>query len=525
MGRAALAAALLAIASLVAVDVSAAWLVDAIRDGNRTTALALLDDGADPNAASDDGTTALHWAVANGDAELVARLVAAGADPNVANVYGATPMAEAAVSAGTEIIEALLEAGADPDAESEDGQTSLMLVARTANVGAARLLLEHGANVNARERLFGQTALMWAASQRRPQMVALLLEHGAEVDARSRIHDWERQVSGEPRAQYRPSGGLTPMLFAVREGCLDCVRLLLDAGADIDLPDPDGITPLIMAVANMRFDIAAFLLDAGADPNRWDWWGRTPLYLAVDLNTLPHGGRPDRPVLDATTSLELIERLLAAGANPNAQLKLRPPFRNVGADRGVDHMLIIGTTPLLRAAKAFDTDAIELLLAHGADPNLGQVIGITPVMAAAGLGSRDADTRGVFTTPDVQQRAIAALELLLDAGGDINATIEGRYGEYCCPYPSDESLDHMKGQAPIHGAAFWGWNDVVTYLVERGADLDVRDARGMSPEDAALGRAGGNSRGDRIDVHEDTAELIRRLSAERTGAPAAARRP
>lgn len=516
MRRAPLAAALLAAASFASIEAPAAPLADAVRDEDRSTALALLDAGADPNAASADGTAALHWAVANGDRELVARLLAAGADPNVTNRYGSTPMAEAAASADADLIAALLEAGADPDAENADGQTALMLVARTSNVDAARRLLEHGANVNAREWLHGQTALMWAAAQRRPEMVALLLEHGAEVDARSRIHGWERQVSGEPRAQYRPSGGLTPLLFAVRENCIDCVRLLLDAGADIDLPDPDGITPLIMAVANMRFDIAAFLLDAGADPNRWDWWGRTPLYLAVDLNTLPHGGRPDRPVLDETTSLELIERLLAAGVNPNAQLKLRPPFRNVGADRGVDHMLIIGTTALLRAAKAFDTDVIERLLAHGADPNLGQAIGITPVMAAAGLGSRDADTRGVFTTPDVQQRAIAALELLLAAGGDINARIEGRYGEYCCPYPSDESLDHMKGQAPIHGAAFWGWNDVVTYLVERGADLDVHDARGMTPEDAALGRAGGNSRGDRIDVHEDTAELIRRLRAERT---------
>lgn len=494
MGRAALAAALLAIASLVAVDVSAAWLVDAIRDGNRTTALALLDDGADPNAASDDGTTALHWAVANGDAELVARLVAAGADPNVANVYGATPMAEAAVSAGTEIIEALLEAGADPDAESEDGQTSLMLVARTANVGAARLLLEHGANVNARERLFGQTALMWAASQRRPQMVALLLEHGAEVDARSRIHDWERQVSGEPRAQYRPSGGLTPMLFAVREGCLDCVRLLLDAGADIDLPDPDGITPLIMAVANMRFDIAAFLLDAGADPNRWDWWGRTPLYLAVDLNTLPHGGRPDRPVLDATTSLELIERLLAAGANPNAQLKLRPPFRNVGADRGVDHMLIIGTTPLLRAAKAGDVAAIELLLAHGADPTLTNRDGINPLMAAAGLGTAEQDTTGRYKT---EAQAIESIRLLMEAGLDVNAT-------------------DRRGRTALHGAALQGYNEVVRYLASVGARLDVEDGSGYTPLDTALGLAGGFGFSGREGVvRPDTAAVIRELLAQR----------
>ncbi|HEX6993378.1 MAG TPA: ankyrin repeat domain-containing protein [Gammaproteobacteria bacterium] len=506
----------LAVAAVVLVAAGRAFgapLVDAARLEDHEKALALIEQGADVNEAAADGTTALHWAVAADDVVLVERLLAAGADPNAVNEFGATPMSEAAIVGNPDVIARLLDAGADPDSANEDGQTALMLLARTANVDAARLLLDHGANVDAREVLRGQTALMWAAAERQPEMMRLLIEHGADVDARSRIHDWERQVSGEPRAQYRPSGGLTPLLFAAREGCLECVRILLDAGADIDLPDPDGITPLIMAVANMHFDVAAHLVEAGADVNRWDWWGRTPLYLAVDVNTIPHGGRPDRPVLDETTSLELIEMLLEAGANPNAQLKLRPPFRSVGADRGVDHMLIIGTTPLLRAAKAFDTDAIRLLLEHGADPNLGQVIGITPVMAAAGLGSRDADTRGTFTTPDVQQRSIAALELLLDAGGNVNARIAGRYGEYCCPYPSDESLDHMKGQAAIHGAAFWGWNDVVEYLVSRGADIHVKDARGMTPEDAALGRAGGNSRGDRIDVHEDTAELVRRLMA------------
>jgi cytohesin len=279
----------------------------------------------------------------------------------------------------------------------------------------------------------------------------------------------------------------------------------------VNLPDPDGVTPLIIAIQNMRFDVAMELLAAGADPNRWDWWGRTPLYLAVDMNTLPHGGRPERPVDDKATSLDLVRRLLDVGANPNAQLKLRPPFRAVGADRGVDQMLIAGTTPLLRAAKAFDADAIRLLLAKGADPNLGQVVGITPVMAAAGLGSRDADTRGVFTVPDVQRSSIAALTLLLDAGADVNAHIMGRYGEFCCPHPSGEALDYMIGQTAIHGAAFWGWNDVVKFLAERGADVSARDANGLTPEDAALGRAGGNSRGQRIDVFEETAALVREL--------------
>ena len=107
------------------------------------------------------------------------------------------------------------------------------------------------------------------------------------------------------------------------------------------------VTPLIMAVSNFHFDVGACLVSRKANVNTWDWWGRTPLYEAVDLNTIPHGGRPDRPSLDNTASVKMIEILLEAGANPNAQLKLFPPYRAVGPDRGADMMLTMGATPLL----------------------------------------------------------------------------------------------------------------------------------------------------------------------------------
>ena len=216
----------------------------------------------------------------------------------------------------------------------------------------------------------------------------------------------------------------------------------------------------------------------------------------MDLNTIPRGGRPDQPSLDTTTSLQIIEQLLAAGANPNPQLKLAPPFRNIGNDRGLDGLLTIGATPLLRAAKALDAPAIKLLLEKGANLSLSNTRGITPVMAAAGLGSVDADTRGIYTTEDVQQRSIESLKLLLAAGADINAK------------------DGLRGLTPLHEAARWGWNDVVRFLVEQGANLQAKDNRGMTPVDSALGKAGGNSRGgQRIDVHEDTAALLRELLA------------
>jgi ankyrin repeat protein len=193
----------------------------------------------------------------------------------------------------------------------------------------------------------------------------------------------------------------------------------------------------------------------------------------------------------------VIGMLLEAGANPNQQLKLPPPFRNVGNDRGLDRMLITGSTPLLRAAKALDIGAVKLLVARGADLTLTNSSGVSPTMAAAGVASVDADTRGIYTTADVQQRAIATLTVLLGAGGNVNAK-------------------DNRGLTSLHEAARWGWNDVVTYLVAHGADLEAKDDRGNTPVDSAMGRAGGNSRGGaRIDVHPDTAALLKELMTAR----------
>ncbi len=456
----------------------------------------MIEQHVDVNAAQPDGTTALHWAAHNGDADLAGRLLQAGAKPNVKNAFGATPMSEAAYNGSAGVIEKLLAAGADPDSPGPDGMTALMLVARTTSVAAAKALLEHGAHVNAKESQKDQTALMWAAAQSQGPMVKELVAHGADVNAHSKVDEFVTQVSQEPRAGHRSYGGLTPLIYAAREGCVDCVKALKEGGANLNMADPEGVTPLMIALWNAHFDTASYLIKAGAMVNKWDWWGRTPLWLAVDYNTLPHGGRSDAPSVDETSALQVIDQILEAGANPNIQLKILPPFRSVGSDRGVDGMITTGASPLLRAAKAQDAPAIALLLKHGALPNLPNNQGITPTMAAAGLGSVDADTRGWFNTPDVQQRAIASLDLLLKGGGVINA--KGGRSE----------------QTPLHGAAFWGWNDVCKFLIDHGADINATDSRGMTVVDAAMGRAGGNSRGgQRIDVHEDTAAILIKLGA------------
>ncbi len=486
---------LLLASSAFAADIGViAPLVDAAKNGDRAAAIKLISQKVDVNTTDSDGTTALHWAAHNNDTDLVDKLIQAGAKAAVKNEYGATPMSEAATNLNTAMIEKLLKAGADPDSPGPDGMTALMIVARSTNVAAAKVLLDHGAHVNAKEQQRDQTALMWASAQRQGPMVKELIAHGAEVNARTQTNEFAIQVSAEPRAGYRPAGGLTALLYATREGCVECVQALKEGGANLNMADPEGITPLIMAIWNQHFDTAAYLIKAGANVNKWDWWGRGPLWCAVDLNTIPHGGRADGPSLDETSPLQVIDMLLKAGANPDLQLKLLPPFRNVGNDRGLDTMITLGTSPLVRAAKALDAPATALLIQHGARLDIANNQDITPVQAAAGLGSVDADTRGYYTTPDVQQRSIATLEVILKAGGDIN------------------SAGGRRHQTPLMAAAFWGWNDVVQYLVDHGAKLDARDSGGLTAIDAAMGKAGGNSRGgQRVDVHEDTAELLKKL--------------
>jgi ankyrin repeat protein len=211
----------------------------------------------------------------------------------------------------------------------------------------------------------------------------------------------------------------------------------------------------------------------------------------VDLDSLPVGGRADRPSLDQTSSLQLIDLLLKAGANPNLQLKLFPPYRSLRDDRGADALLTVGATPLLRAAKGGDLAAIKLLLAHGANVELPTATGISPLLAAAGVGSSALDTRGRYKT---QPQAVSAVQALLDGGANINET--------------DRS-----GQTALHGAASWGWNDVVKTLADRHANLLAKDGRGRTAADVAMGGASASGRAS-AEAHPETAALLRQLMAD-----------
>jgi len=498
--------ALLAIVALiVSVSIASAagnTLLDAAERGDRAAVMQLLSKGANPNTPGADGTTAIMWASSNGDLELVRALIKAGADVRGKNQLGTTAITEAAIVGSAPIIDALLKAGADPNTKNPEGETPLMAVARSGHVDAAKRLVEAGADVNAKESFGDQTALMWAAAQSQAEMVKFLATHGADVNARGVIRQWERKVITEPRPKDMNKGGFTPLLYAAREGCVECARHLIAAGADPDLEDPDRMTPLNLALFNLHFEFAAFMITAGADIDKWDLYGRSPLYMAADVSTLPTKGNGAMAVIpseDKVTALDVGRLLLEKGANPNLQLKRRPPYRDVPQDRGGDTILAQGATPLLRAARAGDAPFVELLLKHNALVDLPSKEGVTPLMAAAGVEFGTRVTRGRNRT---NEGVLATMKLLLDAGADINArmvTDSARPVEYSASananaragrggrasqVPTARAVPH---QTALHGAAERGYTPFVKFLVERGADLQMKDANGRTALDLAKG--------------------------------------
>lgn len=469
--------------SVVTARAQSPTLVDRIRNGDRESALALIAGGADVHAPEADGTTPLHWAAYRVDAELVDALIARGARADVLNDYGSTPLAEAIRVADAPIVSALLDAGADPNRTNADGQSPLMLAARSGAVDVARRLVEAGADVNAPERFRDQTALMWAAAANHGEMVTFLVSAGADIAARAHANDWPNQMTSEPRVQYRPTGGLTPLLYAARAGCLDCVQAILGGGADIDTPNPDGMTALMMATDNAHDDVALFLLEMGANPHIWDWWGRTALYAAVNMR----GGPDSHPGRREPASLELIHALLDAGVNPNSQLNMLQPGRDGSSGRFRDDLLNTGATPLLRAAQSFDNDVVRTLLAHGARVDLPNAMGVTPLLAAAGIGTRTGESvLGPGPPENVEELALATIEILLDAGADVNAQVRDTTS-LTARIARTSTMTNREGQTALHFAAEMGRIAVVRFLLDRGASPLIADAAGRTPIDAARG--------------------------------------
>jgi ankyrin repeat protein len=437
---------------------------DAAQKKDITALRALVQRRVDVNAAQPDGTTALHWAVVWNSEEAINLLLRAGADVKARNRYGATALSEAVSSGSAATVGALLKAGADPKTLTTDnGETVLMTAARAGNADAVRLLLERDADVNARETYKGQTALMWAAAERHPMVVKLLLDHGADwkvrsVDRETKVPKLSAASSISPIAR----GGFTALSFSAREGDIESARVMLDGGVDINYGDVDNTSALVVAIMNKQYTFAKFLIDRGADVNLVGAYGRTALYAIVDIRNEDYSALPARKTEDPLPSLDIVQTLLARGADVNLALTANLPGRS-GMDSG-DTTLHAGTTPLMRGARAGDTAVIRLLLERGADPKLATKDGNTALMFAAGVGYRDKNTRGT------ERDALEAVKIFVEAGLDLHRV-------------------NTREETALHGAADRGADTIVQFLVDRGAELNVKSKLGFTPLDVALGKA------------------------------------
>jgi ankyrin repeat protein len=435
----------------------------------------------DVNRRNPDGSTPLQWAVYEGDVAEARRLVRAGADVTLANNYGATAMGLAAEVGNTEMLKVLLEAGADADSPNPEGQTALMAVARTGNVDAARLLIDEGATVDAREQWGGQTPLMWASARRHPEMMRLLISKGADVDARSTVRDYQRHVTAEGRPKSLDSGGLTPLLYAARENCRACVDVLLDSGADINLPDPDGVSPLLVAIMNANWDLARQLIEAGADVSQWDIFGEAPLFTAINLRSRIDGGRASIDPLNQTTGLQIVKTLLERGADPNMQLFFRPSNLNGSTNTR-------GSTPLIRAANNGDLEVVTLLLEHGADATLAMADRQTPIHAV--LAGRSSE-----------QQALELIRVLHKAGADVNVVA-------LVNHPLE-----IRGGTALHYAVRKRFKTVIKELASLGIDLDAVDQDGLTALDYTQSRGFMPFMALQTPVYKEEAQLLRDLGA------------
>lgn len=431
-------------------------LVDAARARDAVRVETLLRGGADANGRQADGATALHWAAHWDDVALASALLAKGADANAANDLGVTPLQLACENGNAAMVNRLLDGGAKTAAPSH--VPPLVVCARTGNVAAVSALLARKADVNVREPLRDQTPLMAAVANGHAAVVTALLAAGADVRARAKV---TRAVinRANPNDIYTAvvgvvsRGGSTPLLFAARQGSPEVAALLLAAGADPNEITPDGTSVLTLAVHSGHAALARLLLDRGANPNIIGS-GYTALHAAV-LRGLP----------------DVAADLVARGANVNARLR-----NGTATTRGSHEFFLpdslVGATPLLLAAKFAEPAMMRALLARGADARLPTRDGLTVLMAAAGVGSETnlfdrRDRLAVLREAD-ESRAREAVEIALGLPVDVRAA-------------------DAVGRTALHGAAKMNHPSVVRLLVEKGARLDARTAKGETPLAMASG--------------------------------------
>jgi ankyrin repeat protein len=420
-----------------------ASLVEAARNADRVALRALVEKGADVNAAEADGTTALHWASYRDDVESADLLIRAGANVDAANDLGATALWAASLNGSAIMVRRLLQAGANPNASLLLGETPLMVAARSGKADIVEQLLDRGANVNARAAR-SQTALMWAVAQKHPDVVRVLLVHGADVHARSEV--WRQMMAVPPhgRPEYNsmiPHGGDTALMFAARVGDVISARHLVEAGANVNDTDAWGVSATVLAAHSGSGEMVDFLLDKGADPNAAAA-GFTALHAAI-----------------MHRDEKMVAALLARGADPNTPLRTWTPTRRSSNDFHFGPALV-QATPFWLAARFSQPTVMRLLVKHGADPlfvhrvdyhtegGTRRTEATTALMAATGMGGGTA-----WVLPERSVREALTLEtvkLAVDLGIDVNAA-------------------NLDGRTALDAAKTQKYESVVAFLVEKGA--------------------------------------------------------
>jgi ankyrin repeat protein len=347
-----------------------------------------------------------------------------------------------------------------------NGETPVMAAARAGDAESIERLIRAGADPNARETSLGETALMWAAGENQEEAIRALVAGKADPNLASNDlnltpMDW---VQVGMVSTVLPVGGWPPLLFAARQNATSAALALIEVGADRNIRDPDGLTALNIAVMNQHYDLAAALLDAGADPNVGDRTGMAPLYGAVEMENVGFVvGRPPQPRADKHDAIGFMKAALTHGANPDARLSGPILAQYHGFP---DRSLGAGATPLMRAVKARDVEAIKLLLDSGASATLVQDDGsaVLHVLATARPATKPED---VATELDVVKR-------LLAAGASVSAVMKD-------------------GQTPIHRAARAGNANLIKVLVENGAPINAGDKDGRTAYDFATQPGRGNN--------------------------------
>jgi ankyrin repeat protein len=426
-------------------------LVEAAKNRDVSAVRALLKQRVDVNSRYPDGATALHWAAHWGDLETADVLIRAGADVNATDDLGVMPLALACQSGDAAMVQKLLMAGANPNVALRAGETPLMLAARSGKVDAVKALLARGANVNGKEK----------------------------VNARS-------------------NGRYTPLLFSARADDVETARVLLAAGANANDADADGNSALVVAALMGNTGIAKFLLENGADVNA-SGGGFTALHWAVGFwdhgFSGPFGVKAENSEWSAVSGLrgeaklDFTKLLVAHGADVNAKLTKGPRRGGLGGG-GTIGLSLAGGTPYLLAANSADVRLMRLMLDKGADPHAVLRNGTTALMLTVGIA------RAIGTAYVTESQVLEAARLAIEMGSDVDAA-------------------SASGDTAMHAAAYSGFNTVVPFLLEKGANINAKNKRGNTPYLIANGQ-GPRVAGDNP-YQPATAALLRQLGADTTG--------